>query len=85
MNGYLSGGSVLTPNISASDIDLTTQCFTGAVGGQTMQGVYRGRANGAQIVTVTATVNYRPILAAFGFTGLGMSISATSQAAVAGI
>src|SRR3954451_15591521 len=36
MNGYLSGGSVLTPNISASDIDLTTQCFTGAVGGQTM-------------------------------------------------
>jgi len=90
MYGYLAGSAAgsgrLTPNISASDISVTTQCFTGQVGGQTMTGIYDDRTNGAQIVTVSATVNYRSILAtAFGFSGLNKKLNATSQAAVTGI
>jgi len=86
MYGYLDGTAVLTPNISRSDVDVTTQCFTGSVGGQTMSGIYQNRTNGAQIVTVTATVTYRPILAtAFGFSGLSYQLYASSQAAVTGI
>lgn len=86
MYGYLSGSTVLTPNISASDISVTTQCFTGSVGGQTMSGLYRNRADGAQVVTVSATVNYRPILGTmFGFSGLNTRLNATSQAAVTGL
>jgi Flp pilus assembly protein TadG len=84
MYGYLSGSTVLTPNIAASDITVSTSCATSA-GGQTMQGIYRGRTTGAQTVTVTATVNYRPILSSFGFTGIGLTIYAASQAAVQGI
>jgi len=86
MYGYLGGTAVLTPNISRSDISVTTQCFTGSVGGQTMSGLYKNRTNGAQIVTVSATVSYRPILAtAFGFSGLSTNLNATSQAAVTGL
>lgn len=82
--GYLSGSNVLTPNISTSNITVGTSCAT-AAGGQTMLGIYRGRATGAQIVTVSATVNYRPILSSFGFTGIGMTIYAASQSAVQGV
>jgi Flp pilus assembly protein TadG len=82
--GYLSGGNVLTPNISASDIAVSTGCAT-AASGETMLGIYRGRSTGAQMVTVTASVPYRPILSAFGFTGLGLNLNASSQAVVTGI
>lgn len=84
MNGYLSGGSTLTPNITASNITVSTSCATTA-GGQSMLGIYRGRTTGAQIVTVSATVNYRSVLGRIGFTGIGMQLNATSQAAVQGI
>jgi Flp pilus assembly protein TadG len=89
MNGYLAGGTIITPNIQASDISVTTTCMTSA-GGQTMSGIYVGRdVDGdsqidAQIVTVSATVSYRPVLAAFGFRGVGLNLNAASQAAVAG-
>ncbi len=83
MRGYLSGGTIITPNIEADDIDVTTSCMTTA-GGQTMSGIYTGRTAGAQIVTVDATVNYRPVISAFGFTGIGFRLNAASQAAVAG-
>ena len=84
MNGYLSGGTIITPNIKAADITVATSCAT-TVGGQTMSGIYTGRATGAQIVTVGATVNYRPILASFGFSGSGLQLNASSEAAVAGL
>ena len=84
MYGYLSGTNVLTPNIVASDITVATSCAS-TVGGQTMQGIYRGRTAGAQIVTVSATVSYRSVLGvAFGFSGAGMHLNAASQAAVTG-
>ncbi len=94
MNGYLSGGSTITPNISASNITLSVSC-TPTANGQDMLGIYRSRfggtcngstANGcAQVVTVSATVPYRSILGMYGFTGLGISLYASSQSAVTGI
>lgn len=84
MNGVLSGGTIITPSISAGDIAVTTSCATTA-GGETMSGLYTGRATGAQIVTVRAAVDYRPVLSLFGFNGVGLTLNAASQAAVAGL
>lgn len=84
MNGYLTGGSLLTPNIESDDIDVETGCATTAAG-QTMSGIYKGRTAGAQIVTVTASVSYRSILGSLGFSGIGYSLNASSQAAVTGL
>lgn len=81
--GYLTGGTILTPRITDGAISVTTSCAATA-GGQTMSGVYYGRPNGAQIVTVSATVGYRPVLNVFGFDGAGRNLNATSQAAVNG-
>ena len=85
--GYLSdtSGNTLTPNISASNVTVGTSCAT-TVGGQTMGGLYQNQANGAQIVTVSATVTYRPIIAmTLGFSGVGYQLYAQSQAAVTGL
>lgn len=94
MSGYLGGGTRLTPNISASDITLSVSCASSA-NGQQMLGIYRSRfggtcngsaANGcAQVVTVSASVTYLPILRVFGFDGIGLRLNASSQAAVSGI
>jgi Flp pilus assembly protein TadG len=93
MNGYLSTGSIITPNISTSNVTVNTNCFQNA-GGQPMKGIYikRGAVCGvaadngcAQIVTVSATVPYRSILRSLGFSGIGMNLNASSQAAVGGI
>ena len=85
MYGYLSGSNVLTPNIVKSNITVTTSCAT-SVSSQSMSGIYSGRSGGAQIVTVSATVNYRPIIGvALGLPKTGLSLNASSQAAVIGI
>ena len=82
MSGLMGGGgSIITPNIQADDIDVTTRCAT-VVGGQTMAGIYG--TNPAQIVTVSATVNYRSVLSVAGFSGIGLTLNAASQAAVSG-
>lgn len=95
MRGYLSStGSVITPKIAATNITVTVSCASTA-GGQNMLGIYRSRFGGtcngsasggcAQIVTVNASVPYRSILKRMGFSGIGMKLNASSQAAVAGI
>ena len=85
MNAYRTGGTVTTPDIAAADISVTTSCAAN-VDSQDMLGIYRGRANGAQIVRVEATnVPYRSVLGSLGFTGLGMHLNASSEAAVTGI
>ena len=85
MYGYLSGSNALTPNITAANVDVATSCATTA-GGQTMQGLYRNDTNGAHVVTVSATVTYRPVIAvALGFSGGGKQLYAQSQAAVTGL
>lgn len=82
-NGLRTGGTIITPNIQSTDVSVTTSCAVTA-GGQTMSGIYSGRTTGAQIVTVTARVNYRPVLSVAGFTGIGLTLNAASQAAVSG-
>lgn len=85
MNGYLSGGTIITPNINAGDVSVTTSCSTSG-GGQTYSGIYAGRTTGAQIVIVTANVEYRSVVAAtFGFNAAGLTLNAASQATVAGL
>ena len=93
MNGYLSTGTILTPNITPGNITVSTTCTANA-GGQPMKGIYNNRgtfcggaptSGCAQIVTVSAQVPYRSILGTFGFSGFGMQLNASSQAAVAGI
>ena len=94
MDGYLSTGSITTPNIAAGDITLSISCASTA-GGQNMLGIYRSRfggtcngssANGcAQTVKVDANVAYRSVLGALGFSGVGMRLRASSQAGVTGI
>jgi hypothetical protein len=84
MNGVLSGGTLMTPNVQTTDITVSTSCATTA-GGQSMTGIYASRIGGAQIVTVSASPNYRPVLQSFGFSGTGYKLNATAQAAVAGI
>lgn len=81
----LSGGTDRLAGIQNADITLTTSCKT-TQGGQSMTGIYRGAANGAPIVTVSATVDYAPVIgAAFGFSGVGLHLNASQQAAVMGL
>jgi Flp pilus assembly protein TadG len=85
MYGYLSGTNKLTPNISAANVSVTQACALTA-GGQNMTGLYTGDPSGAHVVTVSATVTYRPVVAvALGFSGVGTQLYASSQAAVSGI
>ena len=86
IHGYRSGGTgYLTPNIAAANITVATSCSLNA-GGQSMQGgIYGARTNGGQIVTVSASVPYRFMIGAFGFTGAGFNLNAASQAAVTGL
>ena len=63
-NGLVCGGTDRLPFWAATTISVTMTCTTTA-GGQTMSGIYRGRASGAPIVTVSATVPYTPVLQQF--------------------
>lgn len=77
-------------DIEDDDITLAVTCRTDAddLGGstETMSGIYNGRAGGAPIVTVTASVDYVPVIgAAFGFSGAGFKLNASEQAAVMGL
>jgi flagellar capping protein FliD len=87
-NGLLTGGATRFPWTSAT-ISVTTACTT-TTGGETLGGIYNATTNasggsvGAPVVTVSASVPYTPLLKAFGFTGLGMKLNASQQAAVGG-
>jgi Flp pilus assembly protein TadG len=83
MRGYLAGGTIITPNIDAADITVTTRCAATA-GGQNMTGIYFSRTDGAQIVTVSATVDYMSVVGILGFNAPTVTLNARSEAAVAG-
>ena len=77
----LSGGTDRFPDVDNSDITLSTRCDTTMA-----NGIYKGMPTGAPVVTVTASVDYDPVIgAAFGFSGVGIKLNATQQAAVMGI
>ena len=82
--GVVAGGTDRLPYWTATTISVTMACTT-TTGGQTMSGIYRGRTSGVPIVTVSATVPYTPVLNSFGFSGAGLNLNATQQAAVMGI
>jgi len=86
----LTSGADRFADIQNSDITLDTRCETTAdddLGStENMTGIYRGAANGAPVVTVSATVDYAPVIgAAFGFSGVGWHLNASEQAAVMGL
>lgn len=87
-NGVLSGGTPRFPMTGAT-VTVTTSCASKA-GTTTMGGIYNdvtdgtGSSIGAPIVTVSATVPYTPVLKSFGFSGIGLDLNASEQAAVDG-
>jgi Flp pilus assembly protein TadG len=82
----LSGGTDRFADIQDADVTLATSCKTTQNSQSMANGIYKGMANGAPIVTVSATVEYAPVIgAAFGFSGVGYHLNAKQEAAVTGI
>ena len=86
----LASGTDRFPDIEDADITLSTDCFTTATdlssSTESMTGIYRGRATGAPVVTVTAIVDYEPVIGApFGFSGTGIKLNASQTSAVMGL
>lgn len=80
----------LLPSWGSANFTMTISCTAslndGAGGTYVPAGIYANLAGGAPTILVSATLPYRPILATpFGFSGAGLSITATQSAAVAGI
>ena len=89
MSGLLTGGNDYLPNRSTATIDVTVTCTTTA-GGTALSGFYSNVKNssgtivGAPRVKVVASVPYLPIIHAFGFSGLNLTLNASQEAAVIG-
>jgi Flp pilus assembly protein TadG len=87
----LTGGSDRMVNWAATTISVTETCHASATdlasSTETMTGIYDELAlGGAPVVTVSATVPYTPVIgASFGFSGIGLNLNASQQAAVMGI
>jgi Flp pilus assembly protein TadG len=81
---YLSGGTDQLSNWSGGTISVTTRCSTGD-GTTTYGGIYKDMANGARKVEISASVNYLPVLAPFGFSLMGAKLNAKQEAAVSGV
>ena len=78
-------------NWSTATFNATASCTT-AAGSQTLSGIYSGNKNasgtliGAPVVTVSASINYQPIVGVvFGFSGRGIKLNGAVQAAVMGV
>lgn len=90
MKGYLDGGTIITPNIELSDIQVTTTCKS-SVGDQSIGGIYFSRdvdsdgQKDAQIVTVSAQVDYLSVVGILGFNAPTVTLNAKSEAAVMGM
>jgi hypothetical protein len=87
----LSGGTDRIANWADTDISVTESCVTTATAldstTETMIGIYDDLSlGGVPIVTVTASVPYTPVIGApLGFSGVGINLNASQQAAVMGI
>lgn len=80
--GYVTGTGDRLYAWNANTITLDTSCNTALA----LTGIYRGKATGVPVVTVSATVPYRPLVGtAFGFSGSGINLNATQRAAVTGL
>lgn len=73
------------PDVEDGDITISATCKA-TVSSQSMTGIYRGRTAGAPVVTVSAVVDYEPVIGgALGFSGAGLKLNATQEAAVTGL
>jgi len=63
---------------------VTTRCSTGS-GSVVYSGIYKGMANGARMVEVSASVTYLPVIAPFGISFVGSKLNARQEAAVSGV
>lgn len=92
MTGLLSGGADYLPNRSSGTINVTVDHCSTSVGSgpTTLSGIYAGIKDGsgtvvgAPVIKVDASIPYQPIIHAFGFSGLNLTINASQQAAVMG-
>lgn len=85
--GLIAGGNSRIVNWTDAHITLALTCPTTA-NSTTLTGIYKNAAggnNGIPIVTVSATVPYTPVMASYGFRGVGLNLNATQQSAVMGL
>lgn len=82
--GAVSGGSdrLATWSDAGTTFAVTVNCVT-AAGGTTLSGIYSANGGNVPVVTVTASLPYRPLVAGIGFP-LTARINAMEQAAVVG-
>ena len=81
----LLSGTDRFSDIQDGDITVSANCLA-SVSSQSMTGIYRGRTAGAPVVRVDAVVDYVPVIgSAFGFSGVGVQLHASQEAAVMGI
>lgn len=64
-----------------TSVSVTVACDTSG----DYEGIYRGSALGAPVVTVSASVPYTPLIGSIGFATDGLMLNARSQSAVAGV
>jgi len=84
--GKLSGGAArLRGWTDPATISISISCDTAGVGGVPYTGIYNGMATGAPVVTVSADVPYQSLFGGVGFSSVGLTLHAQSQAAVTGI
>ena len=83
-SGLLSGGTDRLARWNSATFTMSALCYPTS-NSQNMLGIYRGAANGAPVVTVSVIIPYQPVLSSFGFSGIGLNLNATQQAAVMGI
>jgi hypothetical protein len=79
----LSSGTDQLANL-AGGVTVTTKCSTGS-GSVIYEGLYKDMVGGARYVEVSASVDYLPVLAPFGFSLVGARLNAKQQAAVSGV
>ena len=72
---WTDGGTAFTLELKCTPI----------TSGQNVRGIYKEMPLGAPIVTVSATVPYRPVMPVFGSSSLGLTLNAKQQASVMGI
>ena len=81
----------LLPNWAnaATVFDVTMTCqaalANGSGGNYAFGGIYANASSGAPTVLVSASLPYRPLFGAFGFTGIGFKLNAIQTAAVMGL
>ena len=81
--GLMAGGTSRIVNWTDAHITVSLTCVPNAAG-VAMQGIYRGTTS-VPVVIVSASVPYTPVLASYGFRGVGLSLNARQQSAVMGL